>query len=113
MSRRRELIMFTALVVSGCILGPAVGEPNTLTVANVLKGLSLDGSKMSYEDEPPGKLQALECTATLRDTKVKVRVRIEVVYTRALFSADREWDPKAVRAAEVRWVTISPIKRKR
>jgi hypothetical protein len=83
--------------------------PEKMTVADVLKGLSLDDSKLAYVDEPPGKLRELECEATLRDTKAKVRVRIEVVYTPELFSEKRTWDPKAVRAATARRVTITPV----
>jgi hypothetical protein len=81
--------------------------PEKVTVADVLRGLSLDPSKLRYIDEPPGKLQELECETTLRDTKVRVRVRIEVVYTLALFSDQRKWAPQAVRAATVRKVTIT------
>jgi hypothetical protein len=39
---------------------------------------------------------------------VKVLVRIEVIYTTALFSDQRKWDIKAVRAAKVRKVSIEP-----
>jgi len=67
-----------------------MAEPEKVTVADVFKGLSLDESKLDYIDEPPGKLRELECKATLRDTKVKVRVRIEVVYTINLFSDKRK-----------------------
>jgi len=101
--------MFIVLIAAGCLLGCGRAEPDRATVADVVKGLSLDESKLVYVDEPPGKLEALECTATLRDTKVKVRVRIEVVYTPALFSDTRKWDAKAVRAAAVRNVIITPL----
>jgi hypothetical protein len=86
-----------------------MAEPEKLTVADVLKGLSLDESKLEHIDEPPGKLRELEAETTLRDSKIKVRVRIEVVYTLDLFSKERNWDPKAVRAATVRKVTIIPV----
>jgi hypothetical protein len=100
--------MFTSVMVSGCILGCGAAAAEDLTVADVLKGLSLEKAKLEYVDEPPGKLRAVECEATLRDTKVKVRVRVEVVYTPDLFSEQRRWDPKAVRAATVRKVMITP-----
>jgi len=73
-----------------------------------VKSLSLDEAKFRYEDEPPGKLRAVECPATLRDTKVKVRVRLEVVYTLDLFSDKFAWDIKKVRAATVHKVVIEP-----
>jgi hypothetical protein len=44
----------------------------------------------------------------VREAKVKVRVRIEVVYTLGLFSDKREWEMKAVRGAAVRKVSIEP-----
>jgi hypothetical protein len=88
---------------------PGPAGPKKMTVADVLKGLSLDASKLEYIDEPPGKLRELQCEASLRDTKVKVRVRIEVVYTVNLFSEKRKWDPKAIRAAGARRVTITPV----
>src|SRR5262249_16658925 len=100
--------MFAAVVMSGIILGGGSSEPGKLTVADVLNGLSLDESKMTYVDEPPGKLRALECEAAWGGTTIKVRVRIDVVYTPALFSEGRKWDPKAVRGAAVRQVTILP-----
>ncbi len=80
-----------------------------MMVADVVKSLSLADARFEHIDEPPGKLQALECEATLRDSKAKVRIRIDVVYTLALFSDTRRWDPKAINAAEVRHVTITPI----
>jgi hypothetical protein len=92
--------------------GPDRAKPEELeklTVADVLKGLSLDESKLDYIDEPPGKLRALESEATPWGKKAKVRVRIEVDYTAALFSEKRKWDPKAVRAATVRKVTVTPV----
>jgi hypothetical protein len=79
----------------------------------VFKALSLDEAKLEYNDEPPGKLREVECQATLRDTKVKVRVRIELVYTPELFSEEQKWDAKALRAAAVRKVTITPVVAKR
>jgi hypothetical protein len=88
---------------------PRPTEPVKLTVADVLKGLSLDESKLDYIDEPPGKLRELRCEATLRDTNVKVQVRIEVVYTLDLFSDQRKWEPKTIRAATARTVTITPV----
>jgi hypothetical protein len=88
---------------------PRPTEAEKMTVAGVLKGLSLDETKLDYIDEPPGKLRALECEATFRDTKVKVRVRIHVVYTHDLFSVEQKWNPKAVRAATVHKVTITPL----
>lgn len=100
--------MFAAMMISAFLLAmdPAAAKP--LTVADVVKGLGLDESKFSYADEPPGKLRELKCPTILRDTTVKVDVRIEIVYTTALFSEKREWNIKAVRAAEVRKVTIEP-----
>jgi len=83
-------------------------EAKNLTVSDALKALALDLSKLEYSDEPPGKLRQLYCETTLRDSKSKVRIQIDVNYTVALFSADRRWDPKAVRAATVRNVTITP-----
>jgi hypothetical protein len=80
-----------------------------LTVADALKWLSLDESKLKHIDEPPGKLRELEGEAVLRDTKIRVRVRLELVYTLDLFSAERKWDPKAVRAATVRMVKITRV----
>jgi hypothetical protein len=89
-------------------MAPSPSDQKKLTVADVLKGLSLDESALSFSDEPPGKLRTLSCETTLRDTKLRVRVRIELVYTVALFSAERHWDPKAVRAAAVHQVTLTP-----
>src|SRR5262245_34215427 len=85
-------------------------KPEKMTVADVIKALSLDDSKLEGCAEPPGKLQALECETILRDTKVKVQVRIEVVYTLELFSVEHEWDKKAIRAATVREVKITPVR---
>ena len=87
----------------------APAGPEKMTVADVLKALSLDDSKLEYSAEPPGKLQVLECATTLRDTKVKVRIRIEVVYTIELFSVEHQWDKKVIRAATVRKVEITPV----
>jgi hypothetical protein len=109
MFRKRESTMLSALIFSGCLLGYGVTESEKVTVADVFKALSLDESKLEYSDEPPGKLREVECQATLRDTKVKVRVRIELVYTTELFSAERKWDAKALRAAAVRKVIITPV----
>jgi len=83
-------------------------ESKNLTVSDVLKALALELSQLEYSDEPPGKLRELYCETTLRDSKNKVRIQIDVNYTVALFSTDRRWDPKAVRAATVRNVTITP-----
>ena len=88
---------------------PAPNKPEKMTVADVIKALSLDESKLEYIDEPPGKLSALGCVAMLRDTKAKVRVRIEVVYTLDLFSENRNWKQTAVRKATVDRVTIAPV----
>ena len=101
--------MLTAVLVSGCLLATPAAPAEKLTVADVFKALSLDEAKLEYIDEPPGKLREVECEATLRDTKVGVRVRIEVVYTPQLFSEQRKWDARAVRAAAVRKVTVAPI----
>jgi hypothetical protein len=92
-------------------LGCEAAAPDKLTVADVFKALTVDESRLEFSDEPPGKLQEVACEAVLRDTKVKVRVRIEVDYTVELFSETRQWDLKAVRAATVRKVTITPIAR--
>jgi hypothetical protein len=101
--------MLAAVVLSGCLLECGLAEPEKLTVADVLKALSLDETKLELIDEPPGKLRELACEATLRDTKARVRVRIEVVYTLDLFSDQRKWDPRAIRAATVRKVTVAPV----
>jgi hypothetical protein len=105
---QKETLMLTAIILSASLLA---GEPEPakhLTMADVAKALSLDEATFRYSDEPPGKLQAVECQATLGDTPVKVRVRIELIYTPSLFSDKREWDIKRVRAATVRKVTIEP-----
>src|SRR5439155_1606742 len=94
--------------ISASLLGTDPAAAERLTVADVIRGLALDEAKFSYSDEPPGKLREVECPATLGDAKVKVRVRIEVVYTLGLFSDKRQWDIKAVRAAAVRRVSIQP-----
>lgn len=88
---------------------PKASEAKRLTVADVLQALQLDVSQLSHSDEPPGKLRALEGEVLLRDARIKVRVRIELVYTTAVFSIERKWDPKAVRAAAVQKVSITPI----
>src|SRR5262249_61258685 len=88
---------------------PAPSGPEKLTVADVLKSLSLADAKLEYVDEPPGKLQAVECNATLRDTNVKVRIRIDLKYTLALFSDTRTWDTKAIQSASVRQVKLTPL----
>jgi hypothetical protein len=100
--------MWAAIIVSASLLTAEPERAERFTVADVVKGMSLDESKFSYMDEPPGKLRAIECPATIRDTAAKVRVRIEVVYTLELFSDKREWDIKQVRAATVLKVTIEP-----
>jgi hypothetical protein len=51
----------------------------------------------------------MRCDTTLRDSKARVRIRIELVYTTALFSESGSWDEKAVRTAAVRSVTITPV----
>jgi hypothetical protein len=100
--------MLTMIMVSGCLLACAA-PAEKLTVADVFKALALDQAKLEYIDEPPGKLREVQCEASLRDTNVKARVRIEIVYAPELFSMERKWDPKTVRAAAVRKVTISPL----
>ncbi|MFL5341964.1 MAG: hypothetical protein ACJ8F7_17595 [Gemmataceae bacterium] len=106
MSRYCTFIL-AALVTVGA--ATRLGAADRLTVGDVAKGLALDEAKLTHVDEPPGKLQALECDTTLPNTSAKVRVRIEVVYTPALFSDQRKWDAKAVRVAAVSRVTITPI----
>ena len=88
---------------------PQASEKKRLTVADVLQTLQLDLSQLTHSDEPPGKLRALEGEVTLKEARVKVHVRIELVYTTDLFSMEMKWDPKAVRAAAVRRVSITPI----
>lgn len=89
--------------------GRPASDPKKISVADVLQALRLDESKLLHSDEPPGKLRQVEAEVPLRDTRIKVRVRIELVYTTALFSIERKWDPKAVRAAGVRQVVITPL----
>jgi hypothetical protein len=107
--------MRTALTLFALVLIPAVARtednrrPEKMTVADVLKALSLTDTKLDFVDEPPGKLQALECEATLRDTKTKTRIRIELVYSGELFSGTRTWDAKAVSGATVHHVVITPL----
>ena len=77
-------------------------------VADVIKSLGLDESKMSYTDEPPGKLRALHWRkARFPGTEAEVDVTIDIVYTLAVFSEKGDWDIKAVRAATVIKVTIA------
>src|SRR5262249_42737420 len=103
------VLALASAVAAGAGEGRADPGPEELTVADGFKGVARDEARLEYIDEPPGKLQELACEATLRDTQVKVRVRIALVYTVALFSDKRQWDPKAVRAAAVRRVTIVPV----
>jgi len=100
--------MLAAVILSSSLLAAFPGDPENLTVADVVKSLALDESKFSYIDEPPGKLQKIECITTLRDTKAKVTVHVELVYTLALFSENGNWDKNKVRAAKVRSVSIEP-----
>jgi len=106
-----KALVMLALVLLLPTLARAEDEPRPkkLTVADVITGLSLTEVNFDYVDEPPGKLQALECLVALRDTKARVRIRIDVIYTLDLFSDARLWDAKKVRAAEVRQVTITPV----
>src|SRR5262249_30258998 len=80
----------------------SVPPPQTLIAADVLKALAIEDAALEHVDEPPGKLQMLRSSTTLRDTNVKVNVQIDLVYTPALFSETRSWDAKAIRAAAVR-----------
>lgn len=108
----RALILILAVAASARAdenRGAQVSEQKKPTVAEVLKALQLDETKLRHSDEPPGKLRALEGEVTLRDTRLKVNVRIDLVYTTAVFSTERKWDPKAVRAAAVQKVTITPL----
>lgn len=78
-------------------------------VADVIKGLGLDETKMHHSDEPPGKLRAISWRKVkLPGTDAEVDVEIEIVYTLDVFSDKRNWDIKAIRAATVTKVTIVP-----
>jgi hypothetical protein len=99
--------MFAALMIAASLLAADPAPEERLTVADVVKSLVLDETKFSYSDEPPGKLRAVECVTMMG--KVKVRVRVEVVYFAPdLFSDSGKWDIKKVRAATVLKVTIEP-----
>jgi hypothetical protein len=106
-------LMFVMIAVGWAVLSASsnaqdrTGAVRKLTVGDVLRGLSIDESKLNYSDEPPGKLQ--ELTANVALGQSKVNVRIEIRYTSELFSAERKWDPRKVRAAEVQKVTITPV----
>lgn len=56
---------------------PAV-EAAKLTVADVLKALGLDESKLRGSDEPPGKLRALEGEVTLERPALLHRCKTDV-----------------------------------
>jgi len=101
-------VIMAVVIAGSSVLAAGPDSAEGLTVADVVKGLSLDEARFSYSDEPPGKLRAVECPATIRDTTVKVRVRLELVYTPNLFSDKRAWDIERVRAATVQKVVIEP-----
>jgi hypothetical protein len=101
--------------------------PQPVTIADVIKRLGLDESKMSYRDEPPGKLRALYWhkvklpgTGAEMDVEIQlenprsfaVRKLVEIqLGTPPLITEKRTWDIKMVRAATVLKVTITPHKR--
>src|SRR5688500_877133 len=100
--------MLTFVCLSALILaGSADPQPKPAKVADVIKGLALDETKIDYADEPPGKLRSLHWQKVkLPGTEAEVRVEIDIVYTPDVFSDKRKWDIKAVRAATVIKVTI-------
>ena len=123
--------MLTAVCLSMCLLAangtaqppasetkpaPSVREfpskdpqPKPVKVADVIKGLGLDETKMHHSDEPPGKLRAISWhKVKLPGTDAEVDISIEIVYTFDVFSDKRKWDIKAIRAATVTKVTIVP-----
>ena len=81
-------------------------RPKEWTVADILAGLKIDESMLIYEDEPPGKLRALRCVVALPGNGMKAYVRIELKFR--IVSVNFEWDKKAVRAAKVARVVITP-----
>lgn len=82
-------------------------ELGTLTAGDVFAALGIDGSKLEYLDEPPGKLRELRATVRLRDTQTVVAVRIQLRYTPDLMSTTGKWDTERVRAAKVLAVTLN------
>ena len=57
-----------------------------LTVAEVMKQCKCRPQDISYIDDPPGKLRAVEITDADGQKKV-----LEIVYHAGLFSAQRNW----------------------
>jgi hypothetical protein len=85
-------------------------QTKPLKVADVVKGLGLDVTKVSYIDEPPGILCGLRWNrTTLPGTDVQVEVRIQFA-ARGPFSDERKWDIKEVLGATVSKVTILPLR---
>ena len=82
------------------LLTPA--PPARLRVEDIAQAVSLDWGKVGYDDEPPGKLRAVEGQGHLGAGRVPVHVRVELVYTDRLFSEHRAWERKVLLGAEVR-----------
>src|SRR4029078_10414591 len=85
------------------------GPPARLRVEDIAQAVSLDWGKVGYDDEPPGKLRAVEGQGHLGAGRVPVHVRVELVYTDRLFSEHRAWERKVLLGAEVRRVILKPV----
>jgi|GEM_PF-6854964 len=84
-------------------------QPKRVTVAEVIKGLILDESKMLLLDEPPGKLNGVRWEKVkLPGTEAVVDVEIETVRTFVL-SPTGKYDKNVILSAVVTKVTITPL----
>jgi hypothetical protein len=83
-------------------------QSKPVNVAEVMKALGLDEKRVSFDDEPPGKLQSLRWrNVKLPGTEAEVNVEIHVAGR--LFSERRRWDMKTVRTLTVIEVRIIPV----
>jgi hypothetical protein len=84
----------------------AVDQKVHQNVGHILDEYGIAFRDVEFDDDPPGKLQALNCLAKCRN--VPVRVIIKLRYSKELFSAERKWREPTVRAAHVESVETSP-----
>jgi hypothetical protein len=70
-----------------------------LTVAQVMAICGVTYDELQLDDEPPGKLRAVELTC--REGGQPRHVVLELEYSAALFSADRSWPRELVESQKV------------
>jgi hypothetical protein len=78
------------------VLGP-------LTVGDVIVALHLDKEKLRFDHEPPGKLNGIQAVTTLRDSKIKVVVKIQIQGR----PFREKWNAEVASALKVHKVIIS------